>query len=180
MQLTNILRDVREDRDRGRIYLPLEDMVSFGYTEADLAAGIVNENLGGLMRFEVARWVAALPGGGAWPAVDSGRWVSIDCGRQHGRDLQRNTRRHREAGLQRVRGPRSTHGIPEAPASSASVGHIAMTPLPLCHGDGSSPGANNSGASEKIDRNDSPAAAFTDPVAAGPRRLALRPGARRI
>ena len=49
MQLTNILRDVREDRDRGRIYLPLEDMVRFGYTEADLAAGIVNENLRGLM-----------------------------------------------------------------------------------------------------------------------------------
>ena len=35
-QLTNILRDVGEDRGRGRIYLPLEDLKKFNYSEEDL------------------------------------------------------------------------------------------------------------------------------------------------
>ena len=38
-QLTNILRDVSEDAEVGRIYLPLEDMNRFGYEEEDLLAG---------------------------------------------------------------------------------------------------------------------------------------------
>ena len=36
MQLTNILRDVREDAERGRIYLPLDEMAACGYTEDEL------------------------------------------------------------------------------------------------------------------------------------------------
>lgn len=55
MQLTNILRDVKEDYDRGRIYLPLEDLARFKYTERDLAAGVVNDAFRELMRFEIAR-----------------------------------------------------------------------------------------------------------------------------
>ena len=39
----------------GRIYLPLEDMESFGYTEDDLAKGIFNDNFRSLMSFEVER-----------------------------------------------------------------------------------------------------------------------------
>ena len=42
-QLTNILRDVGEDRHRGRIYLPLEDLNAFGYTEEQLFDGVVND-----------------------------------------------------------------------------------------------------------------------------------------
>ncbi len=38
-QLTNILRDIREDAERGRIYLPAEDLRRFGVTEDDLRAG---------------------------------------------------------------------------------------------------------------------------------------------
>ncbi len=38
-QLTNILRDVGEDRGRGRIYLPLEDLKKFHYSEEDLMKG---------------------------------------------------------------------------------------------------------------------------------------------
>ena len=38
-QLTNILRDIREDAGRGRIYLPAEDLRRFGVTEDDLRAG---------------------------------------------------------------------------------------------------------------------------------------------
>ena len=55
MQLTNILRDLREDWLRGRIYLPLEDLVRFGYSESDLSRGVVNDAFRRLMRFEVAR-----------------------------------------------------------------------------------------------------------------------------
>jgi phytoene synthase len=55
MQLTNILRDLREDWLRGRIYLPLEDLARFGYTEADLSRGVVNDAFRRLMKFEVAR-----------------------------------------------------------------------------------------------------------------------------
>jgi phytoene synthase len=55
MQLTNILRDIGEDYGRGRIYLPLEDMVRFGYSEKDLGARVVNEPFRKLMQFEVAR-----------------------------------------------------------------------------------------------------------------------------
>ncbi len=55
MQLTNILRDVGEDYQRGRIYLPLEDLQQFGYTETDLAAGVVNDCFIRLMRHEIAK-----------------------------------------------------------------------------------------------------------------------------
>ncbi len=55
MQLTNILRDVREDAERGRIYIPQEDLRRFGYTEEDLMAGTVNDQFRSLMEFEVAR-----------------------------------------------------------------------------------------------------------------------------
>src|SRR5581483_7540284 len=55
MQLTNILRDIREDWQRGRIYLPLEDLARFGYSESDLSRCVVNEPFRRLMKFEVAR-----------------------------------------------------------------------------------------------------------------------------
>jgi phytoene synthase len=55
MQLTNILRDVKEDFERGRIYLPLEDLERFGYTQQDLAARTMNKPFENLMRFEIDR-----------------------------------------------------------------------------------------------------------------------------
>jgi phytoene synthase len=54
-QLTNILRDIREDAERGRIYLPLEDLRRFGVSEADLRAGNRSEALIRLLRFETSR-----------------------------------------------------------------------------------------------------------------------------
>jgi phytoene synthase len=54
-QLTNILRDVREDSERGRVYLPLEDLRRFGVTEEDLRTGNRNEAFLRLMGFEGAR-----------------------------------------------------------------------------------------------------------------------------
>ncbi len=55
MQLTNIMRDVGEDAERGRIYLPLEDLRRFGYTEEQLLAGEWNENFHELMKFQAER-----------------------------------------------------------------------------------------------------------------------------
>jgi phytoene synthase len=55
MQLSNFLRDVGEDWRRGRVYLPLEDLAHFGYTERDLASGVVDERFVALMSFEIKR-----------------------------------------------------------------------------------------------------------------------------
>ncbi len=54
-QLTNILRDIREDLERDRLYLPAEDLRRYGVTEADLRAGNRNAAFLQLMRFEAAR-----------------------------------------------------------------------------------------------------------------------------
>jgi phytoene synthase len=54
-QLTNILRDVGEDAQRGRIYLPLEDLELFDYPEADLFNGVIDERWQALMRFQIQR-----------------------------------------------------------------------------------------------------------------------------
>jgi phytoene synthase len=54
-QLTNILRDIREDAERGRIYLPTEDLQRFGVSEEDLVAGRRDEAFLKLMDFEAER-----------------------------------------------------------------------------------------------------------------------------
>ena len=54
-QLTNILRDIREDAERGRIYIPADDLRRFGVTEEDLRAGRRDEAFLRLMRFEATR-----------------------------------------------------------------------------------------------------------------------------
>lgn len=55
LQLTNILRDLSEDAQRGRIYLPQEDLERFGYTENDLIAGKANEAFDRMMTFQIER-----------------------------------------------------------------------------------------------------------------------------
>ncbi len=54
-QLTNILRDVKEDADMGRIYIPAEDLRKFGYSPEELRRGVTDERFRELMRFESAR-----------------------------------------------------------------------------------------------------------------------------
>jgi phytoene synthase len=54
-QLTNILRDIREDAGLGRVYLPAEDLRRFGVPEEDLRAGNRSPAFVELMRFEAAR-----------------------------------------------------------------------------------------------------------------------------
>ena len=55
MQLTNFIRDVSEDSLRGRIYLPQEDLASFGVSSLDIFGGNCTEAFRNLIRFEVAR-----------------------------------------------------------------------------------------------------------------------------
>ena len=55
LQLTNILRDIRTDLERGRVYLPLEDLRTFGCSIDDLAGGTVSEPLRRLIAFECQR-----------------------------------------------------------------------------------------------------------------------------
>ncbi|MBM3391014.1 MAG: presqualene diphosphate synthase HpnD [Betaproteobacteria bacterium] len=54
-QLTNIIRDVGEDAQRGRIYLPQDELARFGVTEADILAGRHGEAFRALMDFQIER-----------------------------------------------------------------------------------------------------------------------------
>ena len=54
-QLTNILRDIREDAERGRIYLPAEDLARFHVTPDDIRAGLRTPEFIDLMDFETSR-----------------------------------------------------------------------------------------------------------------------------
>jgi phytoene synthase len=55
MQLTNILRDLKEDAQAGRVYLPQQDLRDCGYSADNLSAGVVNEPFFRLMRLEIER-----------------------------------------------------------------------------------------------------------------------------
>ena len=56
LQLTNIIRDVDVDlQNGGRIYIPLDEMSRFGYSEASLLARVYNDNFLNLMRFQADR-----------------------------------------------------------------------------------------------------------------------------
>ncbi|HPN37290.1 MAG TPA: presqualene diphosphate synthase HpnD [Melioribacteraceae bacterium] len=50
LQMTNILRDVKVDAEKNRIYLPQEDLLETGYTEQDLFANVYNDKFIELMK----------------------------------------------------------------------------------------------------------------------------------
>ncbi|MFQ6020110.1 MAG: presqualene diphosphate synthase HpnD, partial [Dehalococcoidia bacterium] len=54
-QLTNILRDLREDAGRDRIYIPLDELARFGYGEAELLAGVANDPFRRLLAYQIGR-----------------------------------------------------------------------------------------------------------------------------
>jgi phytoene synthase len=66
MQLTNILRDIQEDKQIGRIYLPADELQQFGVDEEDILAERMTPQLRELMQFQVRRaheyYAAAEPG----------------------------------------------------------------------------------------------------------------------
>lgn len=94
-QLTNILRDVGEDARRGRIYLPLEDLAKFNYTEQDLFKGVIDDRWRELMRFEIHRTqefylkaekgISYLAPDARWPV-----WASLMLYSQILQEIERN------------------------------------------------------------------------------------------
>jgi 15-cis-phytoene synthase len=72
LQLINILRDVREDWELGRVYLPQDELASFGVTESDIAAGLATDAWRALMTFQAERARAYLRDGvGLLRSLDS-------------------------------------------------------------------------------------------------------------
>jgi phytoene synthase len=66
LQLTNILRDVGEDAEFGRVYLPEEDLARFGLSTRDILLKVNDRRFVELMRFEIERarniYQEAIPG----------------------------------------------------------------------------------------------------------------------
>jgi phytoene synthase len=66
LQLTNILRDVAEDWENGRLYLPLEELAAFGLSEADIATQTNDDRWKSFMAFQIERarrlYAEAMPG----------------------------------------------------------------------------------------------------------------------
>ncbi len=66
LQLNNILRDVGEDWNAGRLYLPLDELRDFGLSERDIEAGIVDDRWRAFMKFQINRcrqlYAESLPG----------------------------------------------------------------------------------------------------------------------
>jgi phytoene synthase len=54
-QLANFIRDVNEDLDRGRVYLPLDELQRFGVTRADLEKRELTENIKAALRHQIDR-----------------------------------------------------------------------------------------------------------------------------
>lgn len=55
MQLTNILRDIREDWDRDRLYLPVKELEKFGLTSEDIAQQRGGDAFRAMMRYQIGR-----------------------------------------------------------------------------------------------------------------------------
>lgn len=55
MQLTNVLRDVREDLDQDRLYLPADELAAWGLSRADLEARRLTPRLREFLAFQVGR-----------------------------------------------------------------------------------------------------------------------------
>jgi phytoene synthase len=118
-QLTNILRDLKEDASMGRIYLPVEDLEKFGYQAEELRDGIVNDRFRRLMAFEAERASGYYASGhDLIPLVDKNSrpalWAMIEI---YERLLKRIVARNYDVFEQRIR------------LSSAEKGSIALRAL---------------------------------------------------
>jgi 15-cis-phytoene synthase len=76
-QMSNFIRDVGEDLKRGRVYLPQEDLDTFGVTRTALQRGIVTPLIRELLRFEIERTRALYAF--AEPGIDMLHPTSRDC-----------------------------------------------------------------------------------------------------
>ena len=67
LQLTNILRDIDEDWQRGRLYLPQDELEAFALSEDDIATGRYDDRWRNFMRFQIQR--ARRIYDEAWPGI---------------------------------------------------------------------------------------------------------------
>jgi len=113
LQLTNILRDVKTDLERGRVYLPLADLRAHGCTVEDLSAGLVTEPVRRLIEFECRRardfYQRAKA---ALPAEDRKRLVAAEIMRAvYFETLQRIERSGHDVFTARARVPRPQQAL---------------------------------------------------------------------
>jgi phytoene synthase len=108
LQLTNIVRDVGVDLQRGRVYLPQEDLRRFGCTEEDLRRGVVTESVKALLAFEISRAREYfLRAARALPRADARRLVAAEImGAIYQEILRRIERRGYDVFSQVIRVPR--------------------------------------------------------------------------
>jgi 15-cis-phytoene synthase len=108
LQVTNIVRDIKADLKQGRIYLPQEDLRTFGVTESDLAAGQMTEAIRQLIAHQCQRarhffTVAAQ----AMPPAEARRLVAAEImGGIYFEILQRIEQRGYDVFTERVRVPK--------------------------------------------------------------------------
>jgi squalene synthase HpnC len=69
LQLANFWQDVSVDWKKGRLYLPLEDLRHFGYTEGQIAESVLDDRFRALMEFQVIRARNCLLAGMSLPAM---------------------------------------------------------------------------------------------------------------
>lgn len=113
LQLTNIIRDVRSDLERGRVYLPMEDLRAYGCTVEDLAAGHVTAPVRALLAFECDRARAYYQAAVAVrPPVDRRRLVASEIMRAvYAETLARIERRGYDVFTSRVRTPKPLQAL---------------------------------------------------------------------
>lgn len=108
LQLTNILRDLRQDAERGRLYLPEEEMREFGYTEEALLRGERSDPFLRLMRHQAERARRQFDAAAAaLPAADRPRLLAAEVmAAIYRRLLDRIERSGFEVFARRIRVPR--------------------------------------------------------------------------
>jgi phytoene synthase len=118
-QMSNFIRDVGEDLKRGRVYLPQEDLDTFGVTRAALQRGTVTPLIRELLRFEIERTRALYAF--AEPGIDMLHPTSRDCVRTaftlYGEILDAVERAGYQVLTQRVQVPLSRRIAVAAPAA---------------------------------------------------------------
>lgn len=67
LQLTNILRDVGEDAERGRIYLPQEDLHAYGLSKDEVLAGCLSKDMRAMLMAQIVRADSLYDS--SWPGV---------------------------------------------------------------------------------------------------------------
>jgi phytoene synthase len=121
MQLSNFWRDIGYDWSIGRVYLPQEDLDTFGYSERDLAAGRVTPGLMDLLEFEFERterlYVQARQ---AVPLLATGQWA-VMSGLEVYRSILGEIRRNRYNVFTRRAGTNKLQKLRLAARSLASV-----------------------------------------------------------